>query len=69
MTEIGTRIVAVELLLAAQACELRGAELGAGTRRAWEVVRSVAPFLAEGDVLPDIEPLVELVRSGRIAAT
>ena len=69
MTEIGTRIVAVELLLAAQACDLRGAELGAGTRRAWEVVRSVAPFLAEGDVLPDIEPLVELVRSGRIAAT
>jgi histidine ammonia-lyase len=68
MTELGTRIVAVELLLAAQACDLRGAELGTGTRRARDAVRAVAPFLREGDLLPDIEPLVELVRSGRIAA-
>jgi hypothetical protein len=29
----------------------------------------VAPFLGEGDLLPDIEPVVELVRSGRIAAS
>jgi hypothetical protein len=29
----------------------------------------VAPFLREGDLLPDIEPVVELVRSGRIAAS
>ncbi|MDH4346849.1 MAG: aromatic amino acid lyase [Thermoleophilia bacterium] len=69
MTEIGTRIVAVELLLAAQACDLRGAGLGAGTARARDAVRSVAPFLREGDLLPDIEPLVELVRSGGIAAS
>ncbi len=69
MTELGTRIVAVELLLAAQACDLRGAELGAGTRRARDAVRSVAPFLREGDLLPEIEPLVALVRSGRIAAS
>jgi histidine ammonia-lyase len=69
MTELGTRIVAVELLLAAQACDLRASALGAGTRRAHGAVRSVAPFLREGDLLPDIEPLVELVRSGRIAAS
>ncbi len=69
MTELGVRIVAVELLLAAQGCDLRAAELGAGTRRARDAVRSVAPFLREGDLLPDIEPLVELVRSGRIAAS
>jgi histidine ammonia-lyase len=61
--------VAVELLLAAQACDLRGTRLGAGTGRARDVVRSVVPFLREGDTLPDIEPLVELVRSGQIAAS
>jgi histidine ammonia-lyase len=68
MTEIGTRIVAVELLLAAQACDLRGGRLGAGTARVREAVRSAAPFLREGDPLPDIEPLVELVRAGRLSA-
>jgi histidine ammonia-lyase len=67
--ELGSRIVAVELLLAAQACDLRGGRLGAGTGRAHDAVRSVAPFLREGDLLPDIEPVVELVRSGRIAAS
>jgi histidine ammonia-lyase len=67
MTELGARIVAVELLLAAQACDLRGSELGAGTRRARDAVRSVAPFLREGDLLPDLEPLVDLVRSGGLA--
>ncbi|MGL6280528.1 MAG: aromatic amino acid lyase, partial [Gaiella sp.] len=65
MVELGARIVAVELLLAAQACDLRGAELGVGTGRAHALVRSVAPFLDEGDLLPDVEPLVELVRAGR----
>ncbi len=69
MTELGTRIVAVELLLAAQACDLRGAPLGVGTARARDAVRSVAPFLREGDLLPDIEPLVDLVRSGGVAAS
>jgi histidine ammonia-lyase len=68
MTELGARIVAVELLLAAQACDLRGAVLGAGTHRVREAVRSMAPFLREGDLLPDIEPLVDLVRSGRLGA-
>jgi histidine ammonia-lyase len=67
MVELGTRIVAVEVLLAAQACDLRGARLGVGTERARAAVRSVAPFLREGDDLPDIEPVVELVRSGRLA--
>jgi histidine ammonia-lyase len=68
MAELGARIVAVELLLAAQACDLRGAELGTGTRRAHDLVRSVAPFLRAGDLLPDVEPLVELVRSGVVGA-
>lgn len=68
MVELGTRIVAVELLLAAQACDLRGTALGAGTARAHTLVRSVMPFMREGDLLPDVESLVDLVRSGRIAA-
>lgn len=68
MVGLGFRIVAVELLLAAQACELRSAKLGHGTGRAFELVRSVAPFLREGDLLPDIEPLVALVRAGRFAS-
>lgn len=68
MTELGTRIVAIELLLAAQACDLRGAELGQGTARAHALVRSVAPFLRAGDLLPDVEPLVAAVRDGRVGA-
>jgi histidine ammonia-lyase len=68
MTELGARIVAIELLLAAQACDLRGAELGQGTARAHELVRSVAPFLGVGDLLPDVEPLVAAVRDGRVGA-
>ncbi len=68
MAELGARVVAVELLLAAQACELRGQELGAGTGRAHAAVREVAPFVGEGDGLPDLEPLVALVRSGSLAA-
>ena len=31
MVELGARVVSIELLLAAQACDLRGARLGAGT--------------------------------------
>jgi histidine ammonia-lyase len=68
MVDIGMRIVAVELLLAAQACDLRGHRLGTGTAHAHALVRSVAPFLHEGDVLPDLDLIVELVRSGRFAA-
>ena len=68
MVGLGTRIVAVELMLAAQACDLRGAVLGAGTARAHALVRTVVPLLREGDLLPDVEPLVELVRDGHVGA-
>jgi histidine ammonia-lyase len=61
---LGRRLVALELLLAAQACDLRGAALGRGTAEAHAAVRLVAPFVGEGDPLPDVEPLVELVRRG-----
>jgi histidine ammonia-lyase len=67
--DLGARALAIELVVAAQAIDLRGAQpLGAGTRTAYELVRSVAAFAGEGEPLPpDLEPLVELVRSGRLS--
>lgn len=64
MADLGARVVAVELCLAAQACELRGARLGTGTTRALAAVRGVAPFVGVGDPLPDLEPLAALVHRG-----
>jgi len=68
MVELGARVVAIELMFAAQACDLRGAKLGTGTTRLRDAVRRFVPFLAEGAALPDLEPLVEEIRSGRILA-
>jgi histidine ammonia-lyase len=70
MVDLGERVVAVELLVACQAVELRdGARLGAGTRRAYELVRERIPFVGEGETVPqDLEPLVELVRSGSVSS-
>ena len=64
MVELGARVVSIELLLAAQACDLRGARLGAGTDVVRARVREFAPFLAEGAVLPDLELLADAIRSG-----
>ena len=65
MVRLGERICAIELVLAAQAVELRGPPpLGAGTRRAYALVRERVPFTGEGEAVPqDLEPVVELVRS------
>ena len=66
---LGQRLLAIELVIAAQAVDLRGPPpLGAGTRRAYERVRAVIPFSGEGDPIPDdLEPLVELIRAGTFA--
>jgi histidine ammonia-lyase len=68
--ELGERIVAVELVVAAQAVELRQpARLGRGTRRALELVRERVPFTGEGTTVPsDLEPVVDLVRSGALGS-
>jgi histidine ammonia-lyase len=65
MVSLGQRIVAIELAVAAQACELRGlGPQGHGTALAVEAVRGVVPFLGLGGEVPDLEPLVAIVRSG-----
>jgi histidine ammonia-lyase len=66
MVELGERIVAIGLVVAAQAIDLRRpASMGAGTARAHELVRERVPFTSEGTTLPpDLEPVRELVRAG-----
>jgi histidine ammonia-lyase len=66
MVELGERIVAIELVVAAQAVELRDPPaLGAGTREIVELVRERVPFTPRGTPLPpDLEPVRDLVRSG-----
>ena len=70
MVGLGQRVTAIELVVAAQAVELReGAASGRGTAKSHSAVRKVVPFVSEGDHLPeDLEPVVELVRSGRLSA-
>ena len=41
------------------------ASRSAGTREPHASSARLVPFLGEGDLLPDLEPLVELVRTGR----
>jgi histidine ammonia-lyase len=65
MTTLGEGIVAIELLVACQAIDLRGIRLGVGTQRAYGLVRERIAFKREEDPIPaSIEPLRELVRSG-----
>ncbi len=66
--ELGTRALAIELVIAAQAIDLRNVRpLGAGTQPAYALVRELVPFTGEGEPLAqDLEPLVQLLRSGRL---
>jgi histidine ammonia-lyase len=59
MVDLGTRITAIELVVAAQAVDLRSPpSLGAGTKRALELVRGCVAFTGVGDPLPqDLEPV------------
>jgi histidine ammonia-lyase len=66
MVTLGERVVAIELTIAAQAIDLRQPRaLGAGTKRAYDLVRERVPFMGEGDPLTsDLEPVRELLRTG-----
>ena len=66
MTDLGAGIVAIELAVAAQAAQLRGLRLGTWTGRAHAAIRRVVPFLDVGDHVPDMGPLIELVRRGEL---
>jgi len=67
---LGRRIVAIELVVAAQAVDLRGSRpLGRGTTEARAFVRDVVPPLGPGDVVPDVEPLVTRLDGGESPVT
>ncbi|HEY3105320.1 MAG TPA: aromatic amino acid ammonia-lyase [Gaiellaceae bacterium] len=68
MVELGERIVAIGLVISCQAVDLRKPpQQGSGSRRAYELVRDVIPLMGEGDAVPpDLDPVRELVRSGRL---
>jgi histidine ammonia-lyase len=68
MVELGEGVVAIELLIGAQAVDLRAPPAtGAGTARALTLVRERVPFMGEGDPLPaDLDPLRDLIRSGTL---
>ncbi|MFO7588100.1 MAG: histidine ammonia-lyase [Gemmatimonadota bacterium] len=65
-------VIAIELVTAAQAVELRenGPErLGRGTAAAWRQIRSRVRFLEhDRPVTPDVEAVADLIRSGTILA-
>jgi len=69
MADLAARVVALELLVAAQAVDLRRpSSLGEGTGRALGLVRELADFTARGQAPPaELEPLVDAVRAGRFA--
>jgi histidine ammonia-lyase len=66
MVDLGARIVAIELAVAAQAVDLRRPlELGTGTSAVYARVREHVPFVRSGESLPlPLEQLAEAVRSG-----
>ena len=68
MVSLGERLVAVELVVAAQAVDLRGRpRLGAGTGAAFALVRGAVPFAGRGEAPPqDLEPVRELIRSDEL---
>lgn len=60
-------LAAIELMVAAQACDLRGGiALGSGTKAVHALVRSVvAPLGEDRQISPDIEAIERLVADGR----
>jgi histidine ammonia-lyase len=63
-------VIAIELLTAAQAIDLRPqgpAGLGIGTRKAYDLVRQYAPFIEhDKETSPYIDALVELIKSRKL---
>jgi histidine ammonia-lyase len=70
MIRLCARVAAIELVVAAQAIDLRApGELGLGTGRAYRMIRELVPFTpADGTLPADLEPLVDLVSRGGLTA-
>jgi len=68
MIALSARVVAIELVVAAQAIDLRApGQLGLGTGRAYRMIRELVPFTqADGTLPADLEPLIELVTMGTL---
>jgi histidine ammonia-lyase len=65
LARLGTSIVAMELLTAAQAVELRGrTPLGEATKKLHDIVRQLVPFSQAGQTPPHVGPLLQLVGAG-----
>jgi histidine ammonia-lyase len=70
MIRLCARVAAIELVVAAQAIDLRApGELDLGTGRAYRMIRELVPFTpADGTLPADLEPLVDLVSRGGLTA-
>jgi histidine ammonia-lyase len=75
MIQLCARVAAIQFVVAAQAIDLRTmpgrgpGQLGAGTARAYRMIRELVPFTHGDGTLPDdLEPLVELVSRGDLTA-
>lgn len=69
MVELAARIVAIELVVASQALELRGAtQIGEGVDAVRRLVRERVAFMRSDESRPpDVGPVTELVRSGALS--
>jgi len=70
MISLCARVAAIELVVAAQAIDLRApGELGLGTGRAYRMIRELVPFTqADGTLPADLEPLIALVTRGDLTS-
>ncbi len=68
MVALGERVVALELIVGARAIELRAPErLGTGTAEVAALVRARLGAQGAAGGRIDVEPVVELVRSGALS--
>lgn len=70
VVDLTRMVIAIHLMLLCQAADLRGPEkLGEGTRKIYDAVRRVTPYVKrDREVRGDIEKVVELIRSGELNA-
>jgi histidine ammonia-lyase len=62
-------VLAIELMSAVQAIDLREAALGPAGRATYDIIRSVVPFMTDDDVLSTgIEAVHKLIATGDLLA-